>query len=315
MIVESSVTIVVPVYQESCSLRSFYVRLNAVVKKFDNIKWRFIFVNDGSTDDSLSILRELAALDGRISVVDFSRNFGKEIALTAGVFEAGESDAVISLDADLQHPPEIIPKLIEAWMNGSDVVVTVRKSFLGQPLLKKIGSRVFHWLINKTSDVRMVPNSTDFRMYDKKVIDAFKSATEQDRIFRGIIDWLGFKSFYVEFDAPEREGGSSSFSYRAMLRLAINGLTSFSLWPLKLVSYLGFLTAGLSGFLLLWMLISNAAERGVAYTPLAMVVVANTFLSGIVLVSIGLVAHYIGRIHTQVIGRPLYVIRERINFK
>lgn len=305
--------IVIPVYREERNLRRMYDRLETVTSTLNQFEWEYVCVNDGSPDNSILVLRQLASEDPKVKVIDLSRNFGKEIALTAGVHEIEDVDAVICIDADLQHPPELIPKLIEEWEAGAEVVVTIRKSIEKQPLLKRIGSHLYYWIINKISDLEIVSQTTDFRLYDKKVVAAFMHATERERMFRGIMDWLGFKRTFVEFEAGARTEGEAGYSYYKLWRLAINSITSFSLWPLRLAGYLGGFITTVSGLALLWMLINYFVQSRWIYTPLAMVVVANTFLIGIVLMAIGLVALYVGTIHTEVINRPLYVIRERIN--
>lgn len=309
------VGIVIPVYREEKNLRRMYDRLEAVTSILSQFDWEYLFVNDGSPDNSILVLRQLAAEDSKVKVIDLSRNFGKEIALTAGVHEVEGVDAVICIDADLQHPPELIPKLIEEWEAGSEVVVTIRKSIEKQPLLKRMGSHLYYWIINKISDLEIVSQTTDFRLYDKKVVAAFKHATERERMFRGIMDWLGFKRTFVEFEAAARTEGEAGYSYSKLWRLAVNSITSFSLWPLRLAGYLGGLITSVTGLALVWMLINYFIQSRWIYTPLAMVVVANTFLIGIVLMAIGLVALYVGTIHTEVINRPLYVIRERMNLE
>jgi dolichol-phosphate mannosyltransferase len=309
------ISIVVPVYREADNLEFLYERLETVTAKLSQYKWEYILVNDGSPDNSLDVLRHLSQRDSKLKVLDLSRNFGKEIALTAGVHEAKNADAVICMDADLQHPPEIIPKLVQEWRSGAEIVATIRTSIEKQPLLRRIGSHVYYWLMNQISGLEMVSQTTDFRLYDKKVVLAFCQTTERERMFRGIMDWLGFRKVYVEFSADARNDGAAGYSYAKLYSLAINSITSFSLWPLRLTGYLGLVITAFSGLLLLWMLGSYILRSHVEYTPLAIVVVANTFLIGIVLVAIGLVALYIGTIHTEVVNRPLYIIRDRLNFR
>jgi dolichol-phosphate mannosyltransferase len=194
-------------------------------------------------------------------------------------------------------------------------VVTVRKSTDRESLFRRWGSSLFYWLINKLSSTQMIPKTTDFRLYDKKVILAFEKATERERLFRGIMDWMGFRRVMIEFKADAREHGEAGYSYAKLWALAINSITSFSLWPLRLTGYIGLFITGGSGLLLLWMMGNNLLANQALYTPLAIIVVVNTFLIGIVLMAVGLVALYIGAIHTEVINRPLYLIREKINFE
>lgn len=309
------ISIVVPVYREAGNLAYLYKRLNQVTSGLPSISWEYIFINDGSPDTSLDILTGLAATDEKVKIIDLSRNFGKEIALTAGVHAAKHASAVICMDADLQHPPDLIPRLVDEWKKGAEIVATTRISIEKQPLLRKVGSHLYYWLMSKISGLKMVSQTTDFRLYDKKVIAAFCQATERERMFRGIMDWLGFNTVYVEFRADARNDGAASYSYAKLWRLAINSITSFSLWPLRITGYLGVLITTISGSLLAWMLGGYVLGNKAAFTPIAIVVVANTFLIGIVLIAIGLVALYIGTIHTEVVNRPLYIVRERINFE
>jgi glycosyltransferase involved in cell wall biosynthesis len=315
MSVYKKIVIVIPVYREAENLLALYQRLELVISQLPEFTWEYIFVNDGSPDNSYQVLLNLASADPKIKVLDLSRNFGKEIALTAGAHEAKGADAVICIDADLQHPPELIPTLLARWTEGAEVVVTIRKSSEKEPLLRKWGSTSFYWIINKVCNFEMVTKATDFRLYDAKVIEAFRHATERERMFRGIMDWMGFRKAFIEFHANARQNGEAGYSYRKLMKLAVNSITAFSLWPLRLTGYLGLLISAFSGLLLTWMLGTYVVRGEWVYTPLAIVVVANTLLIGVVLMAIGLVALYIGAIHTEVINRPLYLIRERVNFK
>lgn len=308
------ITIVIPVYREARNLERLCARLDKVTGEIPGYEWDYLFVNDGSPDNSLEILRRLAANDSKIKALDLSRNFGKEIALTAGVHDARGCDAVICMDADLQHPPELIPTLVKEWENGAEIVATVRVTIEKQPLLRRVGSHIYYWLMARISGLEMVSQTTDFRLYDRKAVAAFCMATERERMFRGIMDWMGFRKVYVPFRADARTEGQAGYSYTKLWRLAVTSITSFSLLPLRLTGYLGVLITTLSGSLLAWMLGSYFLFSEPPYTPLAIVVVANTFLIGIVLMAIGMVALYIGTIHTEVVNRPLYIVRERLNF-
>ncbi len=306
------ISIVIPVYNEFDNLYTLCERLTIVTDKLTDYQWEYLFVNDGSSDQSLTILRELSMVNDNYKVIDLSRNFGKEIALTAGVHESEDSDAVICIDSDLQHPPGLIPKLIDAWLNGAEIVATIRTSTEKQPILRKLGSKIFYWLMSKISGTKMESQTTDYRLYDQKVIHAFALMTERERLFRGIMDWMGFNKTYIEFEAAARQSGDPGYSYPKLWELAVNSITSFSLWPLKITGYLGVLITSISAPLLIWMLVNYFIISASVFTPLAIVVVANTFLIGLVLISIGLVAIYVGKIHTESINRPLYIVRERI---
>ena len=306
------ISIIIPVYCEGRGLFALYDRLEVVTNNLTNYDWEYIFVNDGSSDDSFSIISQICDVNGSVIAIDLSRNFGKEIALSAGVLEAVNSDAVICIDADLQHPPELIPQLISFWELGADVVVTIRTESKNQPFIRKIGSAIYYGLMSRLSDLQLASKTTDFGLYDSKVIRAFSMITERQRVFRGIIDWMGFRRIFVEFTADERHSGDAKYSYAKLWQLAVNSITLFSLWPLRIAGYLGVVITGISSFILIWMLIDRLMVSKLAFTSLAIIVVANTFLMGIVLMAIGLVALYIGNIHTEVINRPLYIVRERL---
>jgi dolichol-phosphate mannosyltransferase len=242
-----------------------------------------------------------------------TRNFGKEIALSAGV-DVADGDAVICMDADLQHPPELISDMIEAWRRGAEVVVAVRLSIARQPLLRRMGSYLFHQLMTRFSGIDMTLGATDYRLLDRKVVRVFRNITERARMFRGIVDWMGFETERVYFHADFRREGKSSFSYGRLWQMAVTSLTSFSLVPLRLTAYLGLAITTGSGLLLARMFWARLFPGATIFTPLAIFVVANTFLMGIVLMAVGMVAFYIGTIHTEVVNRPLYIVRNRINF-
>lgn len=307
------VAIVVPVFCEEKNLERLYARLEGVISRLPHIEWRYLFVNDGSQDGSLEVLSALAQRDPKIQVLDLSRNFGKEIALSAGL-HAADADAICCMDADLQHPPELIPDMIEAWNQGAEVVVAVRAGISRQPLLRTLGSRAYNWLMSRLSGLDMISGATDFRLLDRKIAAVFRRVTERERMFRSIVDWMGFRRSYVYFHADARTEGRTSFSYAKLWQLAITSITSFSLVPLRLTGYLGLTITLGSGALLMRMLWARFLTKPDLFTPLAIVVVINTFLMGIVLMAIGLVALYIGAIHTEVINRPLYIVRHRINF-
>ncbi len=305
------ISIVIPVYNEAGNIKNLHLRLVSVANSLSQYQWEFIYINDGSQDCSYEILKHLAHEDEKVIFLDFSRNFGKEIALTAGAHTAENSDAIICIDADLQHPPDLIPILVQKWEEGAEVVVTIRTAIEKQPILRKIGSRIYYSLMRKLSGVDLKARTTDFRLYDQKVVRAFKRTTERERMFRAIMDWMGFRRAYVEFKADARVEGRPNYSYGKLWRLAVNSLTAFSLWPLRLAGYLGILISLISGVLFLWMIANYLLLNIWIYTPLAMVVVINTFLIGVVLMALGLVALYVGIIHTEVVNRPLYIIREK----
>lgn len=311
--VSKKIVVIVPVYNEGTNLSRLLASLRNVTRELSAYHWEYVFVDDGSVDESLEILDKEAAIDPDVKVLTLSRNFGKEVAMTAGLESVGDC-SVIFMDADLQHPPEVIPLMIRKWEQGAEIVATIRHSVEGHSLLRRFGSWVFYVLVNRISDSQMMHKTTDFRLLDRKVVDVLRVFTERSRLVRGLIDWMGFKKVYVEFDAPDRTVGQSGYSYGKLLALAIGSLSSFSLFPLRLVGYIGLLISALSGSLLAFMLLNQWIFHWTIFTPLAMVVVGNTFLVGIVLCALGMLALYVGTIHTEVINRPLYIVRSRINF-
>lgn len=310
---KQQISIIVPVYREQENIKNFYNRVEEVISGLTEYEWKYIFVNDGSDDNSLAILKELASNDTKVRVIDLSRNFGKEIALTAGVEAACNDDAAICIDADLQHPPEIIPELIEKWKQGYEIVTAIRKKS-EKSSIRNIGSHLFYWLFNRLSDTKMLSQSTDFRLLDRSVIKNLSAFTERDRMFRSLIDWMGFKKDYIEFESPDRVSGKPSYSFKRLINLAINSITNFSLLPLRLAGYLGIVITTLSSILFIIMVIFRLWVSPRFFSPLSFVIVPNTILIGIVLICLGLIALYTGHIHTEVTNRPLYIVREKINF-
>jgi dolichol-phosphate mannosyltransferase len=303
------ISLVVPVYNEG---RGLYALRDSLLAVMDALPyaWDCILVDDGSRDNSWAVIEELAAADGRFKGLLFSRNFGKEMALTAGVEYALGADAVVCLDADLQHPPEIIPELVAKWEEGFDIVATIREKVADYSLVKKLGSKTFYWFMRRFTDLDLPPNSTDFRLLDKRVVETLSKFTEGSRMFRGIIDWMGYKKTYIGFCAPARSQGEPAYSVKKLFDLAINSFTSFSLVPLRLAGYLGLAIMTVTLPLLVFMLFGDWF-LGMNITAIAFFTVFNTLLIGIVLCALGMMSLYIGHIHTEVVNRPLYIVRSR----
>jgi len=308
------ISIIVPVYNEEKNLPAFYAELSRVLAALEEkFSFEIIFVNDGSRDGSAQMIEELAGSDVRIRYIEFSRNFGKEIATTAGLNHAA-GDAAIMLDADLQHPPAMIPKFVEVWEQGAEVVVGVRKKNNKDSWTKNIGAWFFYKIINRISDTAIVPNATDFRLLDRMVLDEFNRLTERNRMTRGLIAWLGFRRQLIRFDAPKRADGQASYSMLKLIRLAMSSFVSLSLFPLKLAGYIGIfimLTSGLLGLFMFFDKYILDDPFGYHFSSLSSLAVLNIFLIGIVLTSLGLIALYIANIHGEVVNRPMYVIRRK----
>jgi glycosyltransferase involved in cell wall biosynthesis len=305
------VAILIPAYNEADNIAPLLGELVVALDSLPTFDFTILFVDDGSTDDTAAILEQAAATDPRIGVIELSRNFGKEMALTAGL-QAVDCDACIIMDADLQHPPRYIPELLDQWQAGYEVVSTRRVKIDEQPLFRRLGSRLFYALLNSMSEFKMEPGTTDFRLLDRKVVDALKQFTERNRLFRGLIDWMGYKRTTIEFEAPARHAGAARYSYSRLFRLALNSFMAFSLVPLKLAGYIGFFVIVVFGGLLAFMAYDKLGRNAFGFSPIAFVIVSNVIMNGIVLSCIGLVALYIGHIHTEVIGRPLYLVRKQI---
>ena len=278
-------------------------------------RWEIIFVDDGSPDQSAQVLDELSAKDEKCRVIELSRNFGKEIALSAGVgFASG--DAVICLDADLQHPPERIPDMVLEWEKGAEVVEMIRDRSEHEPWLRRIGSNFFYIILRLLSSTNILAKTTDFRLLDRKVVDALCKVEERQRMFRGIIDWLGFRKVSLPFQAEPRKHGTPVYSYAKLINLALNSFISYSSIPLKLIGVLGLLITGAGLCVLLWMIASTiVAPEYWNYTPMAFVVVINLILTGVTLTALGLMSMYISKIYSEVQNRPLYTVRKIINLK
>jgi polyisoprenyl-phosphate glycosyltransferase len=308
------ITFIVPAYNEENNIRRFHEETNKVTLGLNNYTCDFVFIDDGSNDSTWRVIKELSDLDSTVKGLRLSRNFGKEMALTAGIIEwTKSSDAVIFMDADLQHPPSIIPKLIQQWELGFQVVTTQRKS-IRYSIWREMGSNFFFFMLNRFSKLSIQHKATDFRLLDQKVLKVLQTFPERNRFFRGIIDWMGFEKTSITFDSPDRISGKSTFSFNNLFNLAINSFTSFSLLPLRVTGYLGLAVTTASSLIFLYMVITHLMLGLTLFTKLAYFVVFNTLLFGIVLAALGLIALYIGNIHTEVSGRPLYIVQERVGF-
>lgn len=302
------ISIIIPIFNEEKNIPILHGKLNDII---ESLKYEFemIFINDGSRDKSMEELRKIENLDKRVKIIDFSRNFGKEIATTAGI-NSCQGDACIMIDADLQHPVEKIRDFLLKWEEGFEIVIGVREKNKGEGFVKKMGSFFFYKIINRISETKVMTNATDFRLLDRIVIDEFNRLTEKNRMTRALIDWLGFRREYVYFKANERLHGKASYSYIKLFRLAFNSMISLSLFPLKIAGYLGIIITFLSGMLGIFIFVSKYIMHSLEFSGSAILAVINLFLIGIVLICLGLIALYIANIHSEVNNRPLYVIRK-----
>jgi polyisoprenyl-phosphate glycosyltransferase len=311
-----TISLIIPVYNEEKNIPLLEEGLGRI---WTGLPYRkeTIYINDGSTDASGRILHEISARDDSVKVVDFSRNFGKEIATTAGINHC-HGDACVILDADLQHPLELIPEFLRRWEDGAEIVVGVRRSNKDGGFFKNFGSAVFYRIMAGISEVKLIPNSTDFRLLDKSVIAEFNRFTEKNRITRGLIDWLGFRRDYVYFDAGVRANGEASYCFLKLVKLAMNSIVSLSLFPLKFAGYLGVFIMIISGSAGVFIINEKYFFHDVwnmRFSGPAILAVMILFLVGVILACLGLTALYIANIHGEVINRPLYVVREKINIE
>jgi dolichol-phosphate mannosyltransferase len=300
-------SIVVPIYNEEEVLPELYRRLTGAMDA-QGETYELVFVNDGSRDRSLELLRALADGDSRLKVIDFARNFGHQAAITAGM-ELATGDAVVVIDADLQDPPEVIARLAEKWRAGYEVVYAVREKRQGDSLFKRSTAAAFYRLLRRVTSVDIPLDTGDFRLMDRRAIEAFKGLRERHRFVRGLVSWIGFRQTGVSFVRDERHAGVTKYPLRKMLKFAFDGLTSFSFAPLQLATYSGFVTAFTAFLGILWVvwvkLFTTEALPGWASQ-----IVCTLLLGGIQLISLGIIGEYIGRIYDEVKGRPLYITRE-----
>lgn len=306
----SRISIIVPVYNEKSAILPFFEELQMHLA-YPDISFEVIFINDGSTDSTQSKLEEIARSDDRVRLISFSRNFGKEAATTAG-YRTATGDAVIAIDADLQHPPHLIPEFIKQWQIGSEVVIGVRTNNASDSLFKRLSSLLYYKIINSISETKLVPKATDFRLVDRQVVDALNELNERNRMTRSLIDWLGFKRDYIHFEAPERQYGTASYSTWKLIKLATESFISHSLVPLRLAGYLGVVITLLAGILGTVMFTDRfIVSFGFNFSGPAILAIIILFLVGIVLISLGLFSFYIGQIYHETQNRPLYVIRKQ----
>ncbi|AHK41571.1 TPA: glycosyltransferase family 2 protein [Bacillus anthracis] len=304
------ISVVVPMYFEEEVAQECYNRLKSVMLQND-INYEFVFVNDGSTDRTMEILSEIAANDYRTKIVNFARNFGHQVAVTAGI-AAAKGDAIVIIDADLQDPPEVIPELIAKWEEGYEVVYAKRKQRKGETWFKLLTAKYFYKFLNYMSDIDIPKDTGDFRIIDRKVADVFNQMTERNRFIRGMMSWVGFRQTYVEYERDERFAGETKYPLKKMIKFASDGIIAFSTKPLRIVMSLGLLSVLISIIVLLYTITVKIIDNG-TQTGWASIMVAITFFSGIQLLGLGIVGQYIARIYDESKNRPIYIVKETIN--
>ena len=300
-------SIIAPIFNEMENLPELYRRVKEVMDS-TNEPWELILVDDGSTDGSTEIIRALAKEDKRIRPIIFARNFGHQIAITAG-WDYARGEAVVIIDADLQDPPELILEMAKKWREGNDVVFAVRTEREGESWFKLWTASLFYRMIYRITDVKIPLDAGDFRLMDRKVVNVLKQMREKHRFPRGMSAWVGFKQVGVEYKRAARVAGETKYPFRKMFRLAINAVTSFSYFPLQVATFFGFASAGLA-IIAIPPVIYLRVTGSQAFFGQATTLIAVLFLGGVQLISLGILGEYIGRLYDEAKGRPLYIVRE-----
>ena len=303
------VCVIAACYNEEAVIELFYERLSGVLQTLPDYRFEILLVDDGSSDRTLAILNELHAKDPQLSLISLSRNFGHQVALTAGL-DAVDADAAIIMDCDLQHPPELIPELIRRWEAGAEIVSTIRVATEKTSLLKSIISVCFYWIINLLSDTRITPNSADFCLLSSKALNAMQQMPERHRFMRGMIAWMGFQRDFVEFKAPARAAGESKYSWRKMIGLGWTAIYSFSAKPLRIAVRFGVLLAALGMFYLIFVLWAAIFRPEKVIPGWASVIGVLLIMSGVQLVFTGLIGEYVARLYEEAKQRPLYFLKQ-----
>lgn len=305
------ISILIPAYNEQEVLEPLYHRLGKLANNNKEYSFEFLFVNDGSHDKTLEIIKHFAKFDNRVSYINFSRNFGKEIAMIAGLDHV-TGDATVIIDADLQDPPELIPKMIKFWEQGYDDIYAKRRSREGETWLKKTTSELFYKILQKTTKIPIQRDTGDFRLLDKRCVEAVKQIRESQRYTKGMFSWIGFNKKEITYDRDPRAAGTTKWNYKNLINLAIDGITSFTTAPLRISSIIGFVVSFIAFIFIIVVIIKTLIfSDPVAGYPSLMAVVL--FLGGVQLISLGVIGEYIGRIFNETKQRPLYLIEEYHN--
>jgi dolichol-phosphate mannosyltransferase len=300
-------SVVVPVFNEAEVLPAFYERATGALGSLQGLDYEIVFVDDGSRDDSYRLLAEIAARDPHVRVLKFSRNFGHQIAITAGVDHA-RGDCVAVIDSDLQDPPEVIPRMVEKWREGYDVIYGVRAARDGEGAMKLLTASAFYRLLNRLTSLQIPTDVGDFRLMSRRAVEELKQLREKDRFVRGLVSWIGFNQTGVSYHRDKRYAGVTKYPYRKMIKFAFDGITSFSTVPLKIATWCGYGASMLAFLYLASVFVQWIA--GVTIQGWATIMVALLFLGGVQLICLGILGEYLGRIFTEVKRRPMYVVEE-----
>lgn len=307
------ISVVVPIHNEEAALQPFFTRLLATLEAAEVKSFEIICVNDGSSDRSLEFLREMNLRLPAVKIINLSRNFGKDVAISAG-FDYASGAAVIPIDADLQDPPELIGPMLAKWREGFDVVCATRRRRDGDSWLKRATARSFYHLFDRITDIPIPHDTGDFRLLDRRVVDVLVRLPERTRFMKGLFAWVGFRQAALEFDREVRAAGQTKWSYWRLWNFALDAVTSFSSMPLKVWSYLG-LVISIFAFLFALFLAALKIIRGIDVPGYASLMVAVLFFGGVQLISLGIIGEYLARMYNEVKGRPLYLVRDQWGFK
>ncbi|MBR2743816.1 MAG: glycosyltransferase family 2 protein [Clostridia bacterium] len=306
------ISVIIPMYYEQDVAEECYSRLSNTLKNIPGYEYELICINDGSKDKTLEILEQIAYQDEKVKVISFSRNFGHQAAVTAGL-QYVTGDAIVIIDADLQDPPELIPEMLKFWEDGYEVIYGKRKSRAGESPFKLLSAKMFYRTLNALSDVEIPKDTGDFRLIDRKVVDTINLMPEHNKFLRGLISWVGYKQMPFEYERKERFAGKTKYPLRKMLKLAGDGIISFSNKPLKLVGGLGILSIFVSFCLLIYAIVSYIFKLNDLSAGWTSLMIGITFFAGVQLLSLWVLSEYIGRIYDETKQRPQYIVDKKIN--
>jgi len=307
-------SVIIPMYYEEEVAEECYNRITSVCKTLKNFDYEIIFINDGSKDKTLEILEKIANTDKCVKIISFSRNFGHQCAVTAGL-KYVTGDAIVIIDADLQDPPELIPEMLKLWEEGNEVIYGKRKKRDGESKFKLLTASMFYKTLNVLSDVDIPKDTGDFRLVDRKVVDVINSMPEHNKFLRGLFSWVGYKQYAYEYERKERFAGETKYPLKKMLKLAADGIISFSTKPLKLLGGLGLLSILISFVILIYAILSFVFSWNNITAGWTSIMVAITFFAGVQLLSIWMISEYIGRVYDETKQRPQYIIDKKINLE
>ena len=308
------ISVVIPMYYEEEVVKECYIRTKVVLNGLSNYDHEIIFVNDGSKDKTLQLLKEIANEDKKVKIISFSRNFGHQAAVTAGL-KYVTGDCTLIIDCDMQDPPELLVEMIKLWEDGNEVIYAKRKARKGESKFKLLSAKMFYRILNGLSDVEIPKDTGDFRLVDKKVVDVINSMPEHNKFLRGLFSWIGFKQTPIEYERQERFAGKTKYPLKKMLKLASDGIISFSTKPLKLIGGIGVISIFISIILLIYAIVSYIFHLNDLAPGWTSMMVAITFFAGVQLVSIWMISEYIERIYDDTKKRPEYIIDEKINIE